>query len=131
METRKLGSLEVSVVGVGCNHIGVTVDEAGAAAIVNAALESGVTFFDMADEYGMGRAEELIGKAVRGRRDRVTIATMGKMPPPSPLPNTKMSNVTPQYSDTNIHPIRPRHCKISSKIKKAPVQSQTTQMRNQ
>jgi aryl-alcohol dehydrogenase-like predicted oxidoreductase len=80
METRKLGSLEVSAVGVGCNHIGVTVDEAGAAAIVNAALEAGVTFFDMADEYGMGRAEELIGKAVRGRRDQVTIATKFGIP---------------------------------------------------
>lgn len=80
METRKLGSLSVSVVGVGCNHIGVTVDEAGAAAIVEAALDLGVTHFDMADEYGMGRAEELIGKAVRGRRDRVTIATKFGIP---------------------------------------------------
>src|SRR5438874_2026564 len=80
METRKLGGLEVSVVGVGCNHIGVTVDRAGTDAIVGAALEAGVTFFDTADEYGTGRSEELIGKAVHGHRDRVVIATKFGIP---------------------------------------------------
>src|ERR1051325_11517221 len=76
MRTRRLGPLEVSVVGLGCNNFGGRVDEAGTHAVVDAALDAGVTFFDTADIYGgQGGSEELIGRALEGRRDRVVLAT--------------------------------------------------------
>ena len=76
MRTRNLGPLDVSVVGLGCNNFGRRVDEAGTAAVVDAAIESGVTFFDTADVYGnQGGSETLLGKALTGRRDKVVLAT--------------------------------------------------------
>ena len=75
MEKRKLGKLDVSVVGLGCNQIGTTLDEKQSANVVAAALDHGVNFFDTADEYGGGRSEEYLGKALRGKRDKVIIAT--------------------------------------------------------
>jgi aryl-alcohol dehydrogenase-like predicted oxidoreductase len=78
METRRLGDsdVEVSVVGLGCNQIGRRLDLEGTRAVVDAALDSGVTFFDTADIYGgAGRSEELLGEALEGRRDGVVIGT--------------------------------------------------------
>jgi aryl-alcohol dehydrogenase-like predicted oxidoreductase len=76
MRTRKLGPLEVTVVGLGCNNFGGRIDEAAAWAVVDAALEAGVTFFDTADIYGnAGGSEELIGRALHGRREQVVLAT--------------------------------------------------------
>ena len=60
MQQRNLGrsGLQVSVVGLGCNTFGANVDQAGATAIVNRALDLGVTLFDTADSYGgMGGSE--------------------------------------------------------------------------
>ena len=59
MEYRRLGSLEVSVVGIGCNNFGWRTDAAGTAAVVDAALDAGINFFDTADVYGAGRAKTL------------------------------------------------------------------------
>ena len=76
MRTRKLGPLEVSVVGLGCNNFGGRVDEEGTRAVVDAALDAGVTFFDTADVYGnKGGSETFLGNVLRGRRDRVVLAT--------------------------------------------------------
>ncbi len=75
MEQRKLGSLSVSLVGLGCNNFGWRIDEAGTKAVVDAALESGINFFDTADMYGSGQSEEFLGKALKGRRDKAIIAT--------------------------------------------------------
>ena len=78
MRTRSLGTggPDVTVVGLGCNNFGSRVDERGTRAVVDAALEAGVTFFDTADVYGnRGGSEELLGKALEGRRDRVVLAT--------------------------------------------------------
>jgi aryl-alcohol dehydrogenase-like predicted oxidoreductase len=75
VRVRKLGLLEVSVVGLGCNNFGRRVDEAGTRAVVGAALEAGVTFFDTAESYGGGQSEAYLGQALRGRRDRVVLAT--------------------------------------------------------
>jgi aryl-alcohol dehydrogenase-like predicted oxidoreductase len=76
MRTRTLGPLEVSVVGLGCNNFGGRIDEAATFAVVDAAIEAGVTFFDTSDTYGnQGGSEELIGRALQGRRDRVVLAT--------------------------------------------------------
>jgi aryl-alcohol dehydrogenase-like predicted oxidoreductase len=75
METRALGSLKVSVVGVGCNNFGMRVDEDSAAAVVNAALDAGITLFDTADSYGRTESERYLGKALGKHRDEVVIAT--------------------------------------------------------
>jgi aryl-alcohol dehydrogenase-like predicted oxidoreductase len=76
VETRRLGPLEVSVVGLGCNNFGRRIDEDGTRAVVDAALDAGVTFFDTADVYGnQGGSETILGSVLRGRRDRVVLAT--------------------------------------------------------
>jgi aryl-alcohol dehydrogenase-like predicted oxidoreductase len=75
MDKRRIGSLDVSVVGVGCNNFGWKVDEGGTRAGVDAALDAGINFFDTADVYGDKMSEELLGRALRGRRDRAVIAT--------------------------------------------------------
>jgi aryl-alcohol dehydrogenase-like predicted oxidoreductase len=75
MEYRKLGSLNVSLVGIGCNNFGWRTDAAGTAAVVDAALESGINFFDTADCYGTGDSEKFLGAALKGRRDKAIIAT--------------------------------------------------------
>ncbi len=75
MESRRIGSLTVSLVGLGCNNFGGRVDEGGTVDVVKAALDSGVTFFDTADVYGGTKSEEFLGKALAGVRDEVVIAT--------------------------------------------------------
>jgi aryl-alcohol dehydrogenase-like predicted oxidoreductase len=75
VETRRIGSLSVSLAGLGCNNFGGRLDEAATRAVVDAALDAGITFFDTADIYGGTRSEEFLGRALAGRRDRVVIAT--------------------------------------------------------
>ncbi|WP_018217036.1 aldo/keto reductase [Salinispora vitiensis] len=79
MTYRRLGDsgLVVSAVGVGCNNFGRRVDLDGTRAVVAAALDSGINFFDTADIYGAppGGSEELLGQVLKGRRDDVVIAT--------------------------------------------------------
>jgi aryl-alcohol dehydrogenase-like predicted oxidoreductase len=65
----------VSVVGLGCNNFGRRVDAAGTRAVVDAALEVGVTFLDTAESYGNGQSEAFLGEALRGRRDQAVLAT--------------------------------------------------------
>jgi aryl-alcohol dehydrogenase-like predicted oxidoreductase len=75
MQKRKIGSLDVTVVGLGCNNFGWRIDADGTTAVVDAAIESGVNFFDTADRYGRGSSEEYLGCALGRRRDTVIIAT--------------------------------------------------------
>lgn len=75
MEKRKIGSLTVSLAGLGCNNFGWRIDADGTAAVVSAAIEAGINFFDTADIYGGGQSEEYLGRALKGRRDKVLIAT--------------------------------------------------------
>ena len=75
METRKIGSLDVSIVGLGCNNFGGRLDYDRTLAVVDAALAAGINFFDTADIYGGTRSEEFLGRALEGRRDRVILAT--------------------------------------------------------
>lgn len=80
MDTRTIGSLKVSLVGLGCNNFGMLSDEARSAAVVHAALDAGITFFDTADVYGGTLSEQFLGRALAGRRDEVVIATKFGMP---------------------------------------------------
>ena len=77
MEKRKIGTLEVSVVGVGCNNFGMRIDKTRTEEVINAALDEGINFFDTADMYASGRSEELIGRFLigGGHRSDVIIAT--------------------------------------------------------
>ena len=76
MEKRKIGSLEVSVVGLGCNNFGTNrLDYNPTAAVIDAALDAGINFLDTADIYGGTKSEEFVGRAVRNRRNEVVIAT--------------------------------------------------------
>jgi len=77
MRYRSLGDsgLMVSVAGLGCNNFGRRVDLAGTRAVVNAAIDAGITLLDTADIYGDGASEELLGEVLIGRRDQVVLAT--------------------------------------------------------
>lgn len=77
MRYRRLGSsgLKVSVVGLGGNTFGRTVDADQAARIVQTALDLGINFFDTADVYGRGVSEEFYGRALAGRRHQAILAT--------------------------------------------------------
>jgi aryl-alcohol dehydrogenase-like predicted oxidoreductase len=77
MRYRPLGEsgLLVSVVGLGGNNFGRRLDAAGTRAVVDAAIEAGITLIDTADMYAGGGSEELLGEVLAGRRDRVVIAS--------------------------------------------------------
>ena len=75
MEQRKIGSLPVTVVGVGCNNFGARIDEKRTEEVVDAALAAGINFFDTADAYGEGKSEELLGRFLGNRRSQAIVAT--------------------------------------------------------
>jgi aryl-alcohol dehydrogenase-like predicted oxidoreductase len=77
MRTRRLGDdgPEVTVVGLGTNNFGPRIDYEQTRAVVDAALDAGITLFDTADIYGQGTSEDFIGRALEGRRGRVLVAT--------------------------------------------------------
>src|SRR5579862_1241124 len=78
MRYRTLGDsgLQVSVVGLGCNNFGRRLDTDGARAVVDAAIDVGVTLLDTADMYGEdGASESILGEILAGRRDQVVLAT--------------------------------------------------------
>lgn len=77
MRYERLGTsrIDVSVLGLGCNTFGMSIDRRQAEAVVDAALECGINFFDTAASYSGGASEEMLGEAIRGRRDEIVIAT--------------------------------------------------------
>jgi aryl-alcohol dehydrogenase-like predicted oxidoreductase len=77
MRLRRLGNsgLKVSEVGLGCNNFGMRIDQDATQNVVDAAIDSGITFFDTADIYGGTKSEELLGKALGKRRHEVVVAT--------------------------------------------------------
>ena len=75
MEQRRIGSLSVTAVGIGCNNFGARIDEKRTEEVVNAALAAGINFFDTADAYGEGKSEELLGRFLGSRRPQAIVAT--------------------------------------------------------
>ncbi len=77
LPTRRLGDsdIEVSTVGLGCNNFGKRLDLDGTAAVLEAALDAGITFFDTAEVYGNSESERLMGEVLEGRRDEFVLAT--------------------------------------------------------
>jgi aryl-alcohol dehydrogenase-like predicted oxidoreductase len=102
MRESKLGDLHVSCLGLGCmgmsQSYGVTTDEAESIATLHAAIDAGCTFIDTADVYGDGANEELVGRALAGRRDQVVLATKFgfKKPAGNALPN--VVDGSPEYA---------------------------------
>jgi aryl-alcohol dehydrogenase-like predicted oxidoreductase len=80
MVSRRIGSLDVSIVGLGCNNFGSRIDYERTETVISAAIDAGITLFDTADIYGGTKSEEFIGRALQGRRDRVILATKFGMP---------------------------------------------------
>lgn len=78
MKKRKLGALEVSAIGLGCmgmsEFYGET-DETESISVIHRALELGINFLDTADMYGIGHNEELVGRAIKGNREKYVVAT--------------------------------------------------------
>src|SRR6201994_3133967 len=78
MRYRSLGSsgLQVSVVGLGCNNFGLRIDVNQTRAVIDAAIDAGITLFDTADIYGgRGASESLMGEVLGSRRDQIVLAT--------------------------------------------------------
>ena len=65
----------MSAIGLGCNNFGMTIEADASRAVVDAALDAGINYFDTAEIYGRGRSEEFSGAALAGRRDEAVIAT--------------------------------------------------------
>ncbi len=75
MEHRNIGSLRVSVIGLGCNNFGRRLDQAATTDVVRAAMDAGINFFDTANIYGIGESETQLGKALGSDRADVLIAS--------------------------------------------------------
>lgn len=75
LERRKIGALEVSLTGLGCNNFGWRIDAAQSGRVVETALNAGINFFDTADIYDKGNSEQYLGRALAGRRRDAVIAT--------------------------------------------------------
>ena len=75
MEQRRIGSLHVTIAGLGCNNFGWRIDAQATQHVVDAAIEAGINFFDTADIYGGGKSEEYLGRALGNRRGKIVLAT--------------------------------------------------------
>src|SRR6476661_1055696 len=80
MRTRKLGTTGVDIPAIGLGCMGMSsvygaADDATSISVIRRAIDLGVTFLDTADIYGVGGNEELVGRAIKGKRDQVVLAT--------------------------------------------------------
>jgi aryl-alcohol dehydrogenase-like predicted oxidoreductase len=101
MEQRSIGSLDVSIAGIGCNNFGMFIDEDASRAVVHAALDAGVNHFDTADMYGDGRSEEFLGRALGPRRSEVVLVTKFGSYAPEGTPGASPAYV-PQALDASL-----------------------------
>ncbi|MCP2168738.1 aldo/keto reductase [Goodfellowiella coeruleoviolacea] len=102
MRTRALGTLEVSALGLGCmgmSPVYGAADDTESTSTLHRALDLGITFLDTADVYGDGHNEELVGRAIAGRRDQVVLATKFGISRPG-TDGRRVVNSTPEYART-------------------------------
>ena len=93
MQTRQIGSLGVSVVGLGCNNFGTRIDAVQTERVVGAALDAGINFFDTAEQYARGQSEEYLGRALGLRRSEAIVATKFGHPASGPESGGRPENV--------------------------------------
>lgn len=99
MEIRTIGSLKVPAVGLGCNNFGMRIDEAATQAVVEAALDEGVNFFDTANIYGGGgKSEELLAPVLSRRRNDIVLASKFGMK----MPDGRLGG-RPEYAREMLH----------------------------
>ena len=103
LEHRSIGSLSVSLVGMGCNNFGWRIDAAGTKAVVDSAIESGINFFDTADFYGAGQSEEFLGQALGSRRGSVLIATKFGLPMSDVMHEHKQGGFLFRHLQSSVH----------------------------
>jgi aryl-alcohol dehydrogenase-like predicted oxidoreductase len=106
MDTRKIGSLTVPVVGLGCNNFGWGLDAAQTRRVLDAALDAGVTFFDTADRYGNTDSETYMGEALVGRRDRFILATKFGLPIPDHHPGGGKADYVKSACDASLRRLK-------------------------
>ena len=100
MQSRTLGTLEVSAQGLGCMGMSEfygSTDDAESIATIHRALDLGITFLDTADVYGPYKNEELVGRAIKGKRDKVVLATKFGIVRDPANPATRGVNGRPEY----------------------------------
>jgi aryl-alcohol dehydrogenase-like predicted oxidoreductase len=109
METRRIGSLRVSVVGLGCNNFGGRLDEAASARVIAAAIDAGINFFDTADIYGGTKSEEFVGRALASRRKDIVIATKFGVKLDEQRPGGAHPEYIKQAVDASLHRLGTDH----------------------
>ena len=100
MQSRTLGTLQVSAQGLGCMGMSEfygTTDDAESIATIHRAFDLGITFLDTADVYGPHKNEELVGRAIKGKRDKVVLATKFGIVRDPNNPSTRGVNGKPEY----------------------------------
>ncbi|CAA9310977.1 MAG: Oxidoreductase [uncultured Gemmatimonadetes bacterium] len=93
MQRRRIGALDVSEVGLGCNNFGMRIDAVQTERVVGAALDAGINFFDTAEQYARGQSEEFLGRALALRRSEAIVATKFGHPASGPESGGRPENV--------------------------------------
>ncbi len=116
MQTRRLGHLEVSAIGLGCmgfsHGYGPVPDRAASIALIRQAYEKGCTFFDTAEGYGAGANEELVGQALAPLRDEVVIATKVHITSGDGMTRRDLSRQLRQHLDASLARLGTDHVEL-------------------
>ncbi len=100
MEKRRIGSLEVSVVGLGCNNFGWRIGAEETKRVVDAAMDAGINFFDTADIYAKGESEQFLSAALGSRRNEIVLATKFGLPMDEQRQGAKPSYIRQAVEDS-------------------------------
>jgi len=109
MQTRRIGSLSVTVVGLGCNNFGMTIDERQSADVVHSALDAGINFFDTADIYGGTNSEQFLGRALGSRRSEAVVATKFGMRANDQFAGGAKPEYVKRAADASLHRLNTDH----------------------
>ena len=106
MQTKTIGSLEVSAVGLGCNNFGMRIDEVASANVLHAALDQGIRCLDTADVYGATMSETWIGAHLGKDRDEAVIVTKFGSPLGADQPGGASSDYVRQAAEASLRRLK-------------------------